>query len=452
MIYLKKAIGIYYQDDQIEIDVVGRTLMEKQHIGNLKLTEISQKDPIMVKSEVENFLSDLNVSPEIVYVALSPDQVSYKHLTLPVEVEENLDQAIRLQLLNILPEETEEYSVEKVVRKTPDGNTFKIDVFVISHERIREILDFIKSIGLDPDVLTMTCFGFEKFLTHEKTFRDKPVFIADLGTSDFSVYLFREGHFSAFRRREFDPESIPFPELFREIETCASNQRLSDDDEIECILNLSDSSWTEKYSEEAIPFVQPISKYSLYDDYSVEDLKSCSTATLALNHRKKTFNLIPPKWRKKSSAFTIIPTVVLAVLAGLLVIANLSRGYIQEDNYINFLEENIARHQKKHQEVLRLRRNINRIQKEIETYQQILKKPVSDLAILSELTEQASEKTYLQQYIRSDKLDISGYTDSYQDLVQRFESIADIKNLTQRGSITKKGNLENFHFIINLEE
>lgn len=450
--YLKKAIGVYYQDHHLDIVVAGRTFSTMEHLGSLRISNCDQKEPFMVKTDIENFLAGLNVASENIIVTMTPDEVTYRHLVLPAEVEENLKEAIRLQMLNIVPAESEEYCFEYVTRSNDQSGALEIDLFLLPRERVLKIINFMKSIGLPPDAVTLNVFGLEKLLAQNKGMIQKPVFLVDLDSSAASIYLFENGGFSSFRHSIIQRETTELLDILKEVERCSAERRLPDDAEIELIFNFSDPAWADRLPEEEQTQFKGISALAPFENFTDDILHPSVAATYGLGKRKKILNLIPAELRKKSSAANFVPTAILGIATILLLLANLSRGYIQEANYIHFLEENIAKYQDQHREVMRVRRNIEDIRKEINTYQYVFQKPVSDLIILAELTEKVSEKTYLQQYIRSNNLEISGYTDSYQNLTERVESIPVFRSITQRGSITKKGDLENFHLIIQLEE
>jgi hypothetical protein len=83
----------------------------------------------------------------------------------------------------------------------------------------------------------------------------------------------------------------------------------------------------------------------------------------------------------------------------------------------------------------------------------VIKRPISDLDILRELTEKAGDKTYLSEYVRANNLIVSGYTDSVLDLQTRLTAIRFFKGVNLQGSITKtKEGLEHFRFEIQLLE
>jgi len=452
MIYLKKAIGVYYQQHQIDIVVAGRTFSSMEHLGSLRIADYDQKEPFMVKSDIEKFLAELNVTPENIVVVLTPDEVTYRRLVLPTEVEDNLKEAVRLQMLNIVPAEADEYCFEYITRAGDEEDVLEVDLFLLPREKVLKSIEFLKSIGLPPDAVTLNVFGLEKLLAQNRELAEKPVFLVDLETASASIYLFEKGSFSSFRHSLVRPETTELLDILKEVERCSAERRLADDTEIELIFNFSDPAWAERLPEQEPAQFRGLATLAPFDNFTDETLHPGLAAVCGLGKRKKVPNLIPPELRKRSSAANFVPTAILAIATLLLLLANFSRGYIQEANYIHFLEENITKYQDQHREVMRVRRNIEDIRKEIETYQQVLQKPLSDLLILAELTEKVSEKTYLQQYIRSDNLEISGYTDSYQNLTERVETIPLFKSITQRGSITKKGDLENFHLIIQLEE
>ena len=215
--YLRKAIGVFYQEDQLDIEVVARGVTEMGFLGNLSLSGISQKDPVILKSDVEEFFAKLKLKPENVVVGLSPDQIAFRHLTLPAEAEDNLEQVIRLQVMNYVPTDPEEFSIEKVVSRGADGKTFEVDLYIVPREKIRKIIDLLRSIGLPPAAVTLTSFGFERMITLAKLDTANPLFLADLDLNNFAVYVFQEGKFSYFKLAWINPANKDMPHVLKEV-------------------------------------------------------------------------------------------------------------------------------------------------------------------------------------------------------------------------------------------
>jgi len=453
MIYLKKAVGVLYHEDQLDIEVVARGFSEVTFLGGISLTGISQKDPLVIKSELEEFLAKLKVKPDNVVVGLSPDQLAFRHLTLPAEAEENLDQAIRLQVMNIIPSEVEDFAMEKIVRRGADGKSYEVDLYIIPREKVRKILELLKSLGLSPPALTLTSFGFEKLLRMRKRNLHNPIFLADLDLNNFSVYAFQEGQFSYFKLAWINPASKNIQNVLKEVERCASLVRVNDEDDIEMFVNVSAPNWEEKLVEGSYAFISYAKEFSPFQERTTHNIKPLAVAIQALAQRRRSVNLIPPEGRERSSSMTLLPTVVLA--AGILIVLGLimGRGFFQDSEYVDTLEKNIAKISRDYRNVMQLRRDLVRARGELDSYQDVIKGHISDLEILKELTEKAGEKTYLSEYVRADNLILSGYTDSVLDLQTRLGAIRFFKTLNLQGSITKtKEGLEHFRFEIQLEE
>lgn len=144
---LKTAIGVYYQEDPIDIEVVTKTFSEEQFLGNLALTGTARKDPVLTRMEVQ-VLREAEGRAGRRLLALGPDQVAFRHLSLPPEAEENLDQAIQLQLMNFVPSELEDFCIEKIIQQGKE-KTIEVDLYIIPRETLK-IVEFLKSLGSPP--------------------------------------------------------------------------------------------------------------------------------------------------------------------------------------------------------------------------------------------------------------------------------------------------------------
>jgi Tfp pilus assembly protein PilN len=453
MMYLKKAIGVFCHDDDLDIEVVARSFAETHFLGSLTLSGVSQKDPLVLRSEVEDFFAGLKIKPENVVVGIAPDQLAFRRLVLPPEAEENLEQAIRLQVMNVVPSETEDFCAEKIVRRGADGKSFEVDLYIIPRERVRKLLDLLRPLGLAPQALTLTAFGFEQLLKKSALAAQPAVFVADLDLNNFAVHVFQEGRFTYFKLAWINPANKNLQNVLKEVERCASLIQLSDDQDIDVLVNVADPNWQEKLVEGEYPFLRYFKECSPFPERTTLNLKPLSVALQALHHTRRSFNLIPEEWREKSSSITLVPTLVLAAALVILLGLSFTRVFFQEASYNELLERNIAKIDREYGDIMKMRRNIVKARNELDTYQQVVKKPLSDLEILRELTEKAGDKTYLSEYVRANNLVISGYTDSVLDLQTRLTAIRFFKGINLQGSITKtKEGLEHYRFEIQLEE
>mgnify|MGYP001210309152 FL=1 len=453
MMYLKKAIGVFYHDDDLDIEVVARSFGDIHFLGGLTLSGLSQKDPLVFRSELEDFFAGLKIKPENVVVGLAPDQLAFRRLVLPAEAEDNLEQAIRLQIMNVVPSDTEEFCAEKIVRRSADGKSFEVDLYIIPRERVRKLLDLLRQLGLAPQALTLTALGFERLLKKDGPANQHPVFIADLDLNNFAVHVFQGGRFTYFKLAWINPANKNLQNVLKEVERCASLIQLPDDQDIDVMLNISDSNWQDQLVEGEYPFLRYLKECSPFPERTTLNLKPLSVALQALEHNRRSFNLIPAEWREKSSSISLVPTLILAAGLVLLLGISFTRVYFQESSYNDQLQRNLAKIEREYRSTMQLRRNIVRVRNELDTYQRVIKKPISDLDILRELTEKAGDKTYLSEYVRANNLIVSGYTDSVLDLQTRLTAIRFFKGVNLQGSITKtKEGLEHFRFEIQLLE
>lgn len=435
---LKTAIGVYYQEDLIDIEVVTKTFSEEQFLGNLALTGTARKDPVLTRMEVQGFFEKLKVVPEGALLALGPDQVAFRHLSLPPEAEENLDQAIQLQLMNFVPSELEDFCIEKIIQQGKE-KTIEVDLYIIPREKLLKIVEFLKSLGITVGGVTLTAFGLEGFINR----RGKPpcpyTFVADLDFNHFSIYLFRDGKFSYFKLAWINPMDKNLQNVLKEVERCASLSQMEGEADIEVFVNLSDPNWEDKINPAEYPFIRHLTECSPFPARARGDMLGLAAACQALQTAEPEMNLLPAELRPKPSRLGAVLAILLgcALVVGLLLNVSLEKYTGLELK--KALKAKSADLDKEYGAVLNLKRTVTEAEKKLESYRFVLKKPQSDLVVLKDLTDKINVSSYLFDYVRSDNLVIGGYTDSVLKL-QGPEALGSIKyfrKIIPEGAINK---------------
>lgn len=445
------AIGVYFREHRVDIHVVQRQLKGYRSLGNLALEGLEGKDPILLRAEVATFLDKVNARFGSVGVCLSPSQVLFRHLSLPAEVEENLDQAIQLQLVNQVPTDPEDYYVQKVVTTDSERNTVEVDLYLAPIEQVRKTVAFLKNLGLPPKYLTMDFFALERLLAGRRDLHQKSVFIADIRQGELGISHFTRGRFVSYAVQAL-PADPDFSVVERAVEVCASEARLPEEAEIEVFVNVVNPDWIH-----AVAGANPLYVKSIWDLCHFEprpegDALPAVVALLGESGRKPRINLIPSRWEGKPTKVGLVPTIVfcgaLALIGGL----NFTREGLQIEEANQRLDQQIAQKDREYRKVTGLHKRIVDERKSFDALQSIVKKPMSDITILKELTEKVGPKTYITEYVRADTLMISGLTDNVLDLLSKLSTIKMFKSINMEGSIMKtREGQEHFRLKISLE-
>ncbi len=472
--YLKTVISILYSDAELIIDVLGKTFKGVELIARHKIDSFYNKEHLLIRSEIEEFLEELKVPKENVVVGITPDQVAFRKVSLPLEVEDELEDAISLQIMNLIPTDITDFYVEKIVRENKEEKCFDVFLFIIPREKVETILKFFTEIDFYPQWLTITALGYEKLILENEDLKSKDVFICDLSYESFSIYCYKNGRFEYFKHTWIipGPRGKEISQVLKEVEKTASLIRLSEDEDIEIFLNFTDELWREKVDKNEYPFLKNINEI-INTPVPYNNLNSYATGIFGLKSNRRSFNLIPKEERVFASSISYIPTLVLALVLVLLLFLNLTSGYFQKKEYLGEINQGIVKIKKEYRRVAGIKRKISKSKDEILLLNRLMFHPVSNLDIIKELTEKAGPKTYIDSYNRSvdikpsspkkknnnrlffisDTINISGYTESSIDYQTRLMDVKFFKSVIMTNSVrSNRNNLERFQFKIEISE
>ncbi len=472
--YLKTVISILYSEAELTIDVLGKTFKGVELIGRHTVSSIYNKEHLFIRGEIESFLEEFNIPKENIIVGITPDQVAFRKISLPLEVEEELEDAISLQIMNLVPSDLTDFYVEKIVRKNEEGNCFDVFLFIIPREKVETILKFFSDIDFYPQWLTITALGYEKIISGNSQLRGKNIFICDLSYESFSVYCYRNGKFEYFKHTWIipGPRGKEISQVLKEVEKTASLVRLPEEEDVEIFLNFTDESWKEKIDRSQYPFLRHINEITELP-ITYGDLNSFAVGYLGLYSNRRSFNLIPKERRVFTSSISYIPTLALVLVLIVLLFLNLTSGYFQKKKYLEEIERGMAKIEKKYKKVVKIKQRISATKDEINVLNKLMIHPISNLEVIRELTEKAGPKTYIDNYNRNvdikpaspkeknmnsffyvkDTLTISGYTESSLDYQTRLMDVKFFNSVIMNSSTkSRRNDLERFQFKIVISE
>ncbi len=472
--YLKTVISILYSEAELIIDVLGKSFKGVELIARHKIESFYNKEHLFIRSEIENFLESLKIPKENIVVGLTPDQVAFRKVSLPLEVEDELDDAISLQIMNLIPTDITDFYVEKIVRENKEEKCFDVFLFIIPREKVETILKFFTEIDFYPQWLTITALGYERLILSSSDLSSKNVFICDLSYESFSVYCYKKGRFEYFKHTWIipGPRGKEISQVLKEVEKTASLVRLSEEEDVEIFLNFTDELWREKIDKNEYPYLKNINEITdIPVPYS--NLNSFAIGIFGLNSNRRAFNLIRKERRIFASSISYIPTLVLAFVLIILLFLNLTSGYFQKKEYLGEINQGIEKIKKEYKRVAQIKQKISKTKNEIEVLNKLMFHPVSNLDIIKELTEKAGPKTYIDNFNRNvdikpsspkiknrdniffikDTVNISGYTESSIDYQTRLMDVKFFKNVIMTNSVkSNRNNLERFQFKIVISE
>lgn len=197
MAYLAAAIDIGSWSLKV---VLGKVGFKNVRITDCKELKFKTDDSGNVPPEdiikaLKECFGAMPQKPEIIYTALAGIDVFVRYINVPKAGIKRLDQIAPLQIEDDLPVEIEEYIVDAVpLKETGDGNFVECIVAAAKKDLLRERVERLQGLGLDPAEITFGPFIYSsaRKLSTEPVAAE-PIGILDIGHRSSELVLIEKG-------------------------------------------------------------------------------------------------------------------------------------------------------------------------------------------------------------------------------------------------------------------
>ncbi len=425
MFNLDSALGVEIREGRIVLASVQKGFQDfvlKRHAIIENWRDLPRPELV---GKVQRFLASNGVNRENVVIGLSRDWVVVREISLPIEVEENLDQVVRSQIDRFEPaEEVRSFFDFRVVSRDEENRRLLLQIVMVRRELVEEYLSLFQECDLYPAAVRFSSEGLEGLLAaHEDGLPKKQgalVLRLEAGSAEF-VMSSRERSYS---------EAWPLPD--GEIPVEGLLDRIA-----ELLTNQSEG-------------VSGFSKLYLVGDGApavVDQIKDrigdCELLAKGLNLKAKGvgpeipqpivtavglavsgiirgrgfFNLIPGDRRLVGMRPGLAATYVLGALMVILLGAVVTRGYFQQSVLAAQVESQVEGLQNEVAGAFQLREEVLRKRAELEEIRELLSGRQRMLLVLRDLTERIPDDAHLQNLQeQGGQVTIQGYSDQASSL------------------------------------
>ena len=249
--------------------------------------------------------------------------VIFRHLDLPREVEDNLKQVILYQVQSFEPTEEEKLYYDFVPLGNGNaGKKLHVLLLMIRKSILDSHLQIMNQLGLRPAAVTAGSVALANmFLGTQHAGRDKTYLLADLKPGGFELVLLRGGAL-VYAREAVRQGETPWQQLLlHEMESAVGKVRLDPDENIEGIVMAGEESekvWQEIQAE--IPGCELIGGRLRFEMPSgnkavlQEAATSLGLAYVGISHRlPMKLNLLPYEHRVHQKRWAYVPTIILGL-------------------------------------------------------------------------------------------------------------------------------------------
>jgi Tfp pilus assembly protein PilN len=463
MIYLKTSIGIELRGPDMLISSLQSNYSGQAFTCFKRFTDYRLRDRQELQQEVNAFFKSNRLSKDNIVLGIPRKDLVLRQLDLPAEVADNLKQVIQYQVQSLEPVDEDRFYYDYAL--LGDKETQKRLVILLAMIRkaaLDEHLELLREFGIQPSIVTASPMALANiFLQNRKDLQDKTFILADLSSFSLDLLAVHQGMLAY--SREVPKEDIRSwgDLILLEVDEAAAKMRLGPEGLIEKII-LSGESSNSGYEQikAVIPECDLVKNY-LDCETPVENQTHLQEAAVSLGlaytgiarRPALKLNLLPPDLRVHQTRWAYVPTAILGLVVIAILIGLGFHKMAQQNILADALDREILRYETPVKKVHALQEQTAAKLKDIESLGKILQKRDMNLEVLQELTNVLPLDTYITSYTyRDGVIQINGFSGSASDLISRLEQSPLLKEVAQRGPISKNPNGKyQFFFEMKLE-
>jgi len=420
MFNIDSALGVEIVDDKLFFTVVKKRYQGYSVQGSMILKNYADMPETELYGRVQQFISQHSFNRDNVILGIPRDHVILRYITLPQEVEENLDQVAQLQFRKYEPnEEVESYLDYDVVDRNEATGRIKLRVSMVGRALIDYYLNLLNSWHLYPYSVRISSTGLMyAFAVHRDGFPEKaPVLIYRISGDRAEAIMVLDGQEFYSEGFYLKPGQEVTPDWLM-TETTSFVSRIG-----RKVNRLSKVYMTGEVSQEL--FTEMASRLGdvayLSDGIDTGELnlkkpgleEKITSVGMALSglekSGRKSLNLIPPAKRLIGGTPSLAATAVLVFLLLAVGIGWATQGYFQDKLLLEQIEQQIQVMQIEVDEVFMLRGEVQVKQEEVGLLKSLMSNRQATLLILKDLSERVPEDSYFRTFkISGNDVEIQG--------------------------------------------
>lgn len=427
MIQIDSALGIEIREDRLVLATVAKGF-QGFTLKNYGVLEHHQELPVSERqSWVQEYLQGDGFNRQNVIVGLPRHQVVVRHVELPLEVEENLDQVVRFQVERFEPMEDKQSYYDYVVADRDEGREkIQLQIVMVRRDYLDEQLNLLKDLELYPSAIRISSTGLHQaFLAHQDGYpEEEPGVVVEINPRNLEfVAVIGQDRFSSATVC-LEEENLSVESMADELDRFLSQADLHGEGLSHLYLGGALGSRFLPDFRERFPECELLWKKLKLKTQNGAALDTLMEAIgLALSGMTKSspakLNLIPVERRVIAEKPGLLTTLFLAGLLLILGSAVAGRGCVQQQRLLGQIDGQIRLSQPEAEQAMKMREQIDQKKAQLEELQDLVKGRQRVLLVLSELTEIIPENSFLQALnIQGNRLSLTGYSDSASGLLK----------------------------------
>jgi Tfp pilus assembly protein PilN len=463
MIYLKTSIGIELRGPDLLISSLQSNYSSQTFTCFKRFADYRLRDRQELRREINAFFKSNRLSKDNIVLGIQRKDLVLRQLDLPAEVADNLKQVVQYQVQSLEPVDEDKFYYDYALLGNKEiQKRFVILLAMTRKAALDEHLELLRDLGIQPAIVTAGPIALANiFLQNRKDLQDKTFILADL--SPFSLDLLAVHQGALAYSRDVPKEDIRSwgDLILLEVDEAAAQMRLGPEGLIEKIILAGESSSSGYEQIKAVIPECDLVKNHLSCETPVHNQPHLQEAAVSLGlaytgiarRPALKLNLLPLDLRVQQTRWAYVPTAILGLAVIVILIGLGFHKMAQQKILADALDREISKYEAPVQKVHALQEQTAARLKDIESLGKILQKRDMNLEVLQELTNILPFDTYITSYTyRDGVIQINGFSGSASDLIPRLEQSPLLKEVTQRGPISKNPNGKyQFFFEMKLE-
>ena len=461
MFALDSAVGIEVQGDDLAFASVSKGLQDY----TLKKYGVLENFREQPRSDLQHWMRQYaesnGLNRENIILGLPREQVVIRRVELPLEVEENLDQVVRLQVEKFEPLEEKQSCYDYlVVERNEKEKRIVLQITMVHRPLLEEYLDLLRDMDMYPAAVRVSSVGLQQvFAAHEDAFpKDNPCLVVAVDSRG-AEFLLVAGKDQYFSEKVLIDQELTLPQLLGELDRFFS--RLEGSIEALAKIYLTGQGG-EQFLEGFQERFQDCELLSARLNVKSTNGAAGSDATalgLAISGTTRALpsrsNLIPAEQRVIADRPSLIPTLVLAALLLILGISAYTHDYFQQQRLLGQIRDEVRVLQPQVDAAMAVRDQITERRGQLEELQSMMNGRQRILSILQDLTERIPETSFLQNLnVRGERVSLTGFSDSASTLLKVLIGTESLGTVESRYIVPDRtqANREKFSFEATVKE
>jgi Tfp pilus assembly protein PilN len=465
MIYLKTGIGIELRGEDMLISSLQSNFSAGAFTHFKRIANYRLGDKEALRHAINTFFRSHNLSKENIVLGIPRNDIILRYLDLPSEVAENIKQVVRYQVQSFEPTEEDKFYYDyALLNNNSPQKRLEVLLVMVRKTLLDNHLNFLLELGIRPTTVVGSSMGLSNLFLHsQKNIRGKTFILADISTSSLELIALREGSFVYSCEASKEDNQNWRDLILHEVDEATSKMRIESEAIIEKILLSGVPSVS---AHEELKILVPDCEL-IQDSISIatpeenkphlqEAASSLGLAFTGMAHRPLIrMNLLPDELRRHQTRWAYIPAALFGFAIIVLLIALGFHQMVQNRKLIRKLDQEIQALKVPVDRVQSFRNQADILEKQIKSFEELIRKKDMNLEILRELTSILPPDTFLHTYqYRDGIITLTGSSNSSSDLIPKLEKSSLLKDVVQKGPIFPDGQTgkDRFTFEAKLEK